>query len=47
MKFPDVVEPILGRAIELPAAVQALQGRAKRSVPLAVNYEELKAYLMQ
>ncbi|HEX8326237.1 MAG TPA: threonine synthase [Hymenobacter sp.] len=46
VKFPDVVEPILGHAIELPAVVQALQGRAKRSVPLAVNYEELKAYLM-
>jgi threonine synthase len=46
VKFPDVVEPVLGRAIELPAVVQALQGRAKRSVPLAVDYEELKAYLM-
>ncbi|MDB5271063.1 MAG: threonine synthase [Hymenobacter sp.] len=46
VKFPDVVEPILGRAIALPAVVQALQGRAKRSVPLAVNYEDLKAYLM-
>ena len=47
VKFPGVVEPILGRAIELPAVVQALQGRTKRSVPLAVNYEELKAYLMK
>ncbi|GAC1378105.1 MAG: threonine synthase [Hymenobacter sp.] len=46
VKFPDVVEPILGRAIELPAVVQALQGRAKRSVPLAVEYAQLKAYLM-
>ena len=46
VKFPDVVEPILGAAIPLPAVVQALQGRAKRSVPLAVDYEALKAYLM-
>ena len=46
VKFPDVVEPILGRAIELPEVVQALQGRAKRSVPISVNYEELKAWLM-
>ena len=46
VKFPDVVEPILGRAIPLPDAVQHLQGRAKRSVPLAVNYEDLKSYLM-
>jgi threonine synthase len=46
VKFPDVVEPILGRAIPLPAVVQALQGRVKRSVPLPVDYEQLKAYLM-
>ena len=46
VKFPNVVEPILGRAIELPAVVRALQGRAKRSVPVSVKYEELKAYLM-
>ena len=46
VKFPDVVEPILGRAIELPAVVQALQGRVKQSVPLAVDYEALKAYLL-
>ncbi len=46
VKFPAVVEPILGRAIPLPEAVRELQGRPKRSVPLAVDYEELKAYLM-
>jgi threonine synthase len=46
VKFPDVVEPVIGRAIPLPAAVQHLQGRPKRSVPLAVDYEQLKAYLM-
>ena len=46
VKFPAVVEPILGHAIPLPAVVQALQGRAKRSVPLPVDYEQLKAYLM-
>ncbi|MBD2723787.1 threonine synthase [Hymenobacter armeniacus] len=45
VKFPAVVEPILGHAIRLPDVVQALQGRAKRSVPLAVDYEELKAFL--
>ncbi|UOQ97856.1 threonine synthase [Hymenobacter sp. 5317J-9] len=45
VKFPTVVEPILGQPIQLPEVVQALQGRAKRSVPLAVDYEELKAFL--
>jgi len=46
VKFPDVVEPILGQTIPLPTAVQHLQDRPKRSVPLAVDYEQLKAYLM-
>ena len=46
VKFPGVVEPVLGRPIELPAAVQVLQGRTKRSVPLAVDYEAFKACLM-
>ncbi|MBO2008684.1 threonine synthase [Hymenobacter negativus] len=45
VKFPGVVEPILGRAIELPAVVQALQGRAKRTVPMSVDYEALRAFL--
>ena len=46
VKFPDVVEPILGRPIQLPEVVQALQGRSKRSVPISVDYEELKACLL-
>jgi threonine synthase len=46
VKFPGVVEPVIGQTIPLPAAVQHLQGRPKRSVPLAVDYEQLKAYLM-
>ena len=46
VKFPDVVEPVLGHAIPLPEVVRLLQGRPKRSVPLSVDYEELKAYLM-
>ncbi|MBF9221605.1 threonine synthase [Hymenobacter ruricola] len=46
VKFPNVVEPILGHAVQLPEVVQALQGRAKRSVPLAVDFEALKAFLL-
>lgn len=45
VKFPAVVEPILGHAIPLPAAVHQLQRRPKRSVPLAVDYEALRAHL--
>jgi threonine synthase len=46
VKFPDVVEPVLGRPVQLPEVVQALQGRAKRSVPIPVSYEALKACLL-
>ena len=46
VKFPAVVEPILGHAIPLPPAVQHLQGRTKRSVPLPVNYDKLKEFLL-
>jgi|SRR6476661_1237187 len=46
VKFPDVVERITGQPIPLPATVQHLQGRPKRSIPLAVDYEALKAVLM-
>ncbi|GAB3297283.1 threonine synthase [Hymenobacter humi] len=46
VKFPDVVEPILGHSIGLPELVRHLQNRPKRSVPLAVDYEQLKSYLM-
>ena len=46
VKFPAVVEPIIGRAIPLPDAVRDLQQRPKRSVPLAVDYEALQAFLL-
>ena len=45
VKFPAVVEPILGHPIALPEAVRALQGRPKRSIPLPVDYEALRAHL--
>ena len=47
VKFPAVVEPILGRPIPLPRAVQHLQGRPKRSIELPVSYEALRAFLWQ
>ena len=47
VKFPAVVEPILGHAIPLPPAVQHLQGRPKRSTELPVSYEALRAFLWQ
>ncbi|GAA4351901.1 threonine synthase [Hymenobacter saemangeumensis] len=46
VKFPEVVEQLIGQPIPVPESVQHLQGRAKRSVPLPVDYEALKAFLL-
>ncbi|TGE21238.1 threonine synthase [Hymenobacter aquaticus] len=46
VKFPEVVEPLVGRTIELPEAVHALMRQPKRSTPLAPRYEELREHLL-
>jgi len=45
VKFPEVVEPLIGRKIELPAALHYLLEKPKQSVPLAPTYEALRAWL--
>ena len=47
VKFPDVVESLIGQAFELPEAVRHLQGRTKQSIPLAADFEALKAFLLR
>ncbi|MDJ0366737.1 threonine synthase [Hymenobacter sp. H14-R3] len=46
VKFPEVVEPLIGRKIELPAALHYLLEKPKHSVPLAPSYEALRAWLL-
>jgi threonine synthase len=46
VKFPEVVEPLIGRKIELPAALHYLLEKPKQSVPLAPSYEALRAWLL-
>ncbi len=46
VKFPEVVEPLIGRQIELPAALHYLLEKPKQSVPLAPSYEALRAWLL-
>jgi len=47
VKFPEVVEPLIGRKIELPAALHYLLEKPKQSVPLAPSYEALRQWLLK
>ena len=46
VKFPEVVEPLIGRKIELPTALHYLLEKPKQSVPLAPSYAALRAWLL-
>jgi threonine synthase len=46
VKFPEVVEPLIGRKIELPAALHYLLEKPKHSVPLAPSYAVLREWLL-
>lgn len=46
VKFYDVVEPILGNRIKLPAAVQAVMQKQKVSTKMNVCFDDLKSYLI-
>ena len=47
VKFPEVVEPLIGRKIELPAALHYLLEKPKQSVALPPRYEALRAWLLK
>ena len=46
VKFPEVVEPLIGRKIELPAALHYLLEKPKQSVVLEPTYAALRAWLV-
>jgi len=46
VKFYDVVEPIIGEKVPMPASVESLLGKEKISVEMDVDYEMLKEYLL-
>ncbi|RYY20945.1 MAG: threonine synthase, partial [Cytophagaceae bacterium] len=47
VKFPEVVEPLIGRPVELPAALHYLLQKPKQSVPLQPSYEALRQWLLR
>jgi threonine synthase len=46
-KFDDVVEPLIGHAVEAPPALAAMLARPSVSEPLDASYESLKARLLR
>jgi threonine synthase len=47
VKFYDVVEPVLKKAIELPQSVQQIMGLTKQSTIINTNYKQLADFLME
>jgi threonine synthase len=45
VKFYDVVEPVIGEAVPLPQAVQAMMVLNKESLLIPAEYEALRSYL--
>ena len=44
-KFESIVEPIIGRAVEVPETLRALLGRPASSIPIEPRLEQLAAEL--
>ena len=47
VKFPDAVESCIGKPIQIPAAVQSIMDKEKKSVLIEADYEQFKEYLLK
>ncbi len=47
VKFPDAVESCICKPIEIPAAVQAIMDREKKSILIKADYKQFKEYLLK
>lgn len=46
-KFSDIVEPVIGDEITLPAALKESMAREKKSIKTSTSYTEFKDYLLE
>jgi threonine synthase len=46
VKFPDTVEQVIGKSIEIPEAVKPLFQLEKKSVLMEPNFSDLKGWLL-
>ncbi len=47
IKFPEVVEPVIGAAVPVPDSVRGLLSKSKQSVLLEPRYEALQEFLLR
>jgi threonine synthase len=46
IKFLDVVEPVIGQPVPIPASIEETLTKTKNATPIASDYEALKDYLV-
>jgi threonine synthase len=46
IKFLDVVEPVIGKKISLPPAVEELSSKPQYKTPIKADYDQFKEYLL-
>ncbi len=47
VKFPDAVESCIGKKIKIPAAVQSIMDKEKKSILIKADYRQFKEYLLK
>lgn len=47
VKFPEVVEEAIGHTLEIPASVQYLLDKPKKSIPLKADYAAFKQWMLE
>ena len=46
VKFPDAVEKVTGKKIELPSSISSLMNREKKSLVMKANFDSFKQFLL-
>ena len=46
VKFGEVVEPLIGRPVEIPERLQSMLGTEKLSIPMGSDFESFKSWLL-
>ena len=47
IKFKDVVEPLIGKELEIPPRLQKMLGHEKQSISMSKEFEDFKSWLLQ
>jgi len=47
VKFPDAVEEVIGKKIDVPDSLKEIMSKGKKSIQMKPSYNSLKEYLMK